>query len=181
VSHPPTQRPGGRGLVVGFSALLAVLVVVLGVLVVLLVRDGGGEPALTAPEAAPAGPVPDADPTSGRGTQNFRESWSFAEAFVQRLADRDAEAAYDVLCEASRVVVYPDADALQQRFDELVHGRVVDIAAVNAVGTAGTDYVGIHADLQDGSGAAYFTVVIEAEDGRLAVCAIADDSAAPTY
>lgn len=183
MNSPPPRRSGPRGLVVGLSTLLAVLVVVLVALVVLLVRDPAGEsgaPALTAPQAEPAGPVPDADPTSGRGTQNFRDSWSFAEAFVQRLVDRDAEAAYEVLCDASRGGVYADADALQERFDELVRGTVVGIEAVNAVGTAGTDYVGVHADLEGELGSSV-TVVIEAEDGHLAVCAIDDDSAAPTY
>ncbi|GAA3163487.1 hypothetical protein GCM10010531_14320 [Blastococcus jejuensis] len=146
----------------------------------LLVVDRSGEPgasALSAPEAEPAASVPDADPTRGPGTQNFANSRSFAEAFVQRLADRDAEAAYDVLCETSR---YPSAVVLQGHFDALVRGTVVEIGAGNVVGTAGTDYVGIHADTGEEFESS-FTVVIEEEDGRLAVCSIDDDSAAPTY
>lgn len=180
---PQPQRSGRRGLVIGLTTILGVLLVVLGVLIVQLVRDRSGDtgsPVLTAPVAEPAGPVPDADPTSGRGTQNFRDSWSFAEAFVQRLVERDPEAAYAVLCEASRGGVYPDPEALQRRFDVLARGMVAEIEAINAVGTAGTDYVSMYADLVGGASAS-LTVVIEEEDGHLAVCAIEGDSAGPTY
>jgi hypothetical protein len=182
VSSPPPQSSRSHGLVVALTAVLVAGLVAVGVLLALLVQQRSQEPEgprISPPAAERAGPGPDADPTSGRGTQNFRYSGALAEDFVAALVAGRAEAAYDVLCAAAQAEFHVPA-ALQARFDDLLGSASGSADRGSVVGTAGTDYVSFFADLPGGGGSS-FAVLVEEEDGVLVVCGLDEGSAVPTY